>query len=149
MKARRMVLTLAACVACGACSFAFAATAAEASTPGLGMASVHDNAVPTTKAPKPKIYSLCLTIGFCSTLEVYTKTHSWIAPEICITEAEACVEPLQGSFAKEGKATTYVFYLRGEEAGSFTVTKVKKAKKEYRGTFYFFGGEDGEAVVTT
>ena len=82
-------------------------------------------------------------------MEVYTKTHTWIAPEICIIEEGVCVESLQGSFAKVGKATTYSYELRGEEIGYFTVAKVKKAKKEYRGIFYFFGEEDGEAVVTT
>ncbi len=86
-------------------------------------------------------------------MEVYSKAHTWIAPDIFI-EGECdgvypYTETLQGSFAKEGKATTYVYYYCGEEGGYFTVAKAKKAKKEFRGPLYFFGGEDGEAVVTT
>jgi hypothetical protein len=68
-----MILALAACAAC---SFAFATAAAEASTPQLGLAPAHGNAVQPAAKTKAKIYELCLEIfaPSCYPMEVYKKT---------------------------------------------------------------------------
>lgn len=143
-----MILALAACAAG---SFAFATTAAEASTIGLGLAPTQGKVAPSVV--KPKIYELCLEVlGACSPLEVYKKTHTWNAPDICWTDGE-CIAPFDGTFVKgvKGEVSYYAYGPEGEEdAGEIIVVKVKKSKPaRYFGSFYIFGGFDGTAEVIT
>ncbi len=125
MKARRMLLALAACAA-GV--FAFGATAAQAS-PGLtlGHGRSHTNAArPDKKAPKPKIYELCLGLfeGTCFEMEVYTKTHTWNTPDIFWESGEEYLAPFDGTIVKgvKGEVTYTINGPYGEpETGDVTI----------------------------
>ncbi len=153
MKARSMILALAACAAC---SIAFGTAAAEASTPQLGLAPApHGNAVRTAAKPKPKIYELCLEIfaPSCYPMEVYKKAGTWNDPSICWVGEEGCVAPFDGTFIKglKGEVTYLINGPYGEpDAGEMVVYKVKKTKPPiYFGGLYLFGGYDGTAEIIT
>jgi hypothetical protein len=154
MKARRMVLALAACAA-GV--FAFGTTAAQAA-PGFGFRHVsgHSNGA-LAKAPKPKEYTLCTEyFDSCGPMFVYKKTRTWETPTICwVYEGEECpgLGNFQGPYVKEakGKVTYEIDGPFGEpEAGFFDVTKIKRSHPAaYRGPWYLYGTYYGEVTIET
>jgi len=151
MKPRRMGLALAVC-AVGALTFG--SVAAQAAGLKAEHATGHRHAVPATKSPTAKVYTLCLS-GACGTMNVYAKSHTWNTELECwVYEGEECpgLGDFHGTYVKGGTGEiSYVVegpFAEEPEDGLIEVTKVKKSiPAVYKGSWSVFGADEGEATI--